>query len=116
MDDSISSPEEIWNERNLTDIDVSSVRKQFGIKFDELMGIINKHDPVEVLRFGAPKNEYDLEVSTIIPLLDSAHNEAEVLLLVTNEFERWFGEGHSDYIELSKDIYKWMQKNNSQLT
>ena len=51
-----------------------SVRKQFGIKFTELLGIINKHDPIEVLRVGAPENEYDLEVATIIPQLDNAHS------------------------------------------
>jgi hypothetical protein len=116
MDDSINSHEEKNNQDNFTYKDVNSVREQFGIRFFELMEIINKHDLIEVLRFGAPENEYDLEVATIIPQLDNAHSEAEVLLLVTNEFERWFGPGQNDYIELSRDIYKWMQKSNSQLT
>jgi hypothetical protein len=116
MDDIKSSNIEPYNQDNYPRVDVHSIREKYGIKFSELMDIINKHDPIELLRVGAPENEYDLEVATIIPLLDGAHNEAEVLLLITNEFERWFGPGQNDYLELSKDIYKWMQKSNPQLT
>lgn len=48
-------------------------------------------DPLGLLAAGAPRDEYDLEVATLLPRLEGARGVAEVQVLVHQEFVRWFG-------------------------
>ncbi|MBL8515825.1 MAG: hypothetical protein JNM76_02555 [Betaproteobacteria bacterium] len=52
---------------------------------------INAADPLGLLEGGAPADEYDSEVGTIVPRVAKAGNFFEVRRIVDEEFRRWFG-------------------------
>jgi hypothetical protein len=52
---------------------------------------INRHDPIGLRELGAPDDEYDSEVSTILPRLVQCNDVDEALDAVHSEFEAWFG-------------------------
>ena len=56
-----------------------------------LSELLYRHDPVGLAAAGAPKDEYEAEVSTIIPLLENANCPEDVRRLVHQEFLKWFG-------------------------
>ena len=97
-------------------LDVESVRTKHGDKFMELRTIINRHDPIGLLDIGAPEDEYESEVKTIIVQLDRNMTEQQIHDLVYGEFMRWFDNDASTagpkkaYKELAKDIYAWTRK------
>ena len=96
-------------------LDLDSVKSKKGVKFMELQTIINRHDPIGLIDMGAPEDEYEPEVKTIIVQLDSKMTEEQVHNLVYQEFLRWFDDesttGPRDaYKELAKDIYNWTRK------
>ena len=96
-------------------IDLDSVKSKHGKKFKELRTIINQYDPIGLLDIGAPEDEYDSEVKTIIVQLDSNMTEQQVHDLVYREFLRWFDDesiaGQKNaYKDLAKDIYEWIRK------
>ena len=99
----------------LLNLDINLLSKEFGDKrFDELMSIVNKHDPMGITML-APISEYCLEVASIIVQLDDCITKEEIYLLVLGEFERWFykieSKDLSRYEELAEDIYDWKSKN-----
>jgi hypothetical protein len=57
----------------------------------KLTEILNRHDPIGLIALGAPKDEYEPEVETIVPRLSAAENAADVTRIVWDEFGRWFG-------------------------
>ena len=100
----------------LLNLDIKLVRKEFGNKrFNELMSIVNKYDPMRILIMGSPLYEYDLEVASIIVQLDLCNTKEKIYRLVLGEFERWFYkmkvEDLSLYEEMAEDIYDWKSKN-----
>jgi hypothetical protein len=58
---------------------------------------------------GAPADEYDPEVSTILPRLCEARAAVEVQRIVYEEFVRWFGADPvgplEDYAEVAEKIW-----------
>lgn len=77
----------------------------------KLKQIINKNDPFGLLRMGAPENEYEPEVNSILKRLKKQQSEDEVKNIVLEEFTRWFGEetlkGRQHLLEqIAKDIIK----------
>lgn len=48
-------------------------------------------DPLGLLHSGAPEDEYDPEVGTILPRLNEAGSAEHVKLIIHEEFVRWFG-------------------------
>lgn len=55
-----------------------------------LSELLYRHDPVGLAAAGAPKDEYESEVSTIIPKLKNATGPNDVRRIVHQEFLRWF--------------------------
>ena len=94
-------------------INTDSVKTLYGDKFLKLRSIVNKYDPVGLISSGAPQDEYEPEVTTIITKLNSNLSENEVYDLVFNEFDFWFGGSttgpKSSYKSLSKDVYLFAQ-------
>jgi hypothetical protein len=74
----------------LVKLDKDSVKKAYGDKFNDLRTIINKHDPIGLISNGAPDDEYEPEVKTIIVQLDNKKTEQQIHDLVYQEFIRWF--------------------------
>lgn len=96
-------------------MNLDSIKSKYGNSFNELRTIINRHDPIGLIDLGAPEDEYESEVKTIIVQLDKEMTEKQIHDLVYTEFLRWFDDastaGSKDaYKELSNDIYKWMKK------
>jgi len=52
---------------------------------------IDESDPIGLLAMGAPPDEYDPEVRTILPRLSGASGVEDVLVILHDEFSRWFG-------------------------
>jgi hypothetical protein len=57
-----------------------------------LSELLYRHDPIGLAALGAPKDEYESEVSTIIPHLKDATGPDDVRRTVHQEFLRWFGD------------------------
>jgi hypothetical protein len=59
-----------------------------------LTALLYRHDPIGLAAAGCPKDEYEPEVSTIIPRLKDATTAEDVRRIVHEEFLHWFdGEG-----------------------
>jgi hypothetical protein len=94
-------------------LDLDTIRNKYGYKFSELREIVNNNDPTGLISMGAPIDEYEPEVKTIIVQLDNTNDENEVLDLVFSEFEKWFGDAgrKENYLKLANDIYNWKKMN-----
>jgi hypothetical protein len=57
-----------------------------------LSELLYRHDPVGLAALGSPKDEYESEVSTIIPKLKGAAGPDDVRRIVHKEFLHWFGD------------------------
>jgi hypothetical protein len=51
---------------------------------------IDEADPIGLLATGAPADEYAQEVDTILPRLPSANGIDDVVVILHEEFSRWF--------------------------
>jgi hypothetical protein len=51
---------------------------------------LREADPVRLLEIGAPADEYDPEIGTILPRLRTASSAEEVRTMLHEEFVRWF--------------------------
>jgi hypothetical protein len=92
-------------------LDMLKVKADYGDRFKELRSIINEYDPIGLIDIGAPSDEYDPEVKTIIVQLKNEMTKQEVHELVYQEFQRWFGMGErEDYEELAAAIFEWLKK------
>ena len=96
-------------------LNLDSVKSKYGDRFMELRTIINRHDPIGLLAIGAPEDEYESEVKTIIIQLDNEKTEQQIHDLVYQEFIRWFNDKSTagtkeNYTGLAKDIYDWTRK------
>ena len=67
------------------------LRKAYPTLFAELAAILARHDPVGLTAIGAPQDEYEPEVGTIIPRLRQASNSRDVQHILVEEFDNWFG-------------------------
>lgn len=54
--------------------------------------IPRRRDPVGLAGDGGPPGEYDPEAGSIIARVREMASEDDVLRIVTEEFQRWFGE------------------------
>ncbi|WP_420378768.1 hypothetical protein [Gilvibacter sp.] len=94
--------------------DLRTVVARFGDKLKELIKIINRHDPMDLIAIGCPSDEYLPEARTLIVQLDERQTEREIQTLVHNEFKHWFSSESAGSIEkyhgLAKDIHHWLQQ------
>ena len=118
----ISKYEEFISDKKrfIKKLGVRMMADHYGTYFYELMDIINKYDPLNLLRIGCPENEYDLEVSTIIVQLNHEMSVEEICDLVKEDFVMWFGVSsvmsHIDRFQpMAKDIHDWLRTGGSGL-
>lgn len=76
----------------------------------ELRAILNYYDPVDLIRVGAPEDEYENELSTILPRLSEASDPSDVQHVLHEEFFRWFGEGitmfnYAEFEPVAADVW-----------
>ena len=99
----------------LIDLKLNTVKSAHGVQFGELRTIINMHDPIGLIEIGAPEDEYDPEVKTIIVQLENGMTVQQIHDLIYKEFLRWFGDkttvGPKEvYVTLASDIHVWISK------
>lgn len=93
-----------------------AVREAFGdALWDGVSAILADADPLGFIDMGAPRNEYDPEVETILPRLAECDSAADMREVVFQEFERWFGAGKvgppDRYTEVAEEIWAlWRQR------
>ena len=68
-----------------------SAKKEFVELRETIETILRRHDPIGLIGMGAPEDEYDPEVGTILPRLKEATTEDQLKGIVHAEFVRWFG-------------------------
>jgi len=52
---------------------------------------LRRADPIGLMAMGAPSDEYDPELGTILPLFTSVGSQAELEKLIHSQFVAWFG-------------------------
>lgn len=72
-------------------------------------------DPIGLIAIGAPDDEYDPEVRTILPRLGEANSAGDVQRIVHEEFVRWFSVEvtgpEARYAAVSKEIWQaWKRR------
>jgi hypothetical protein len=67
------------------------LKRRYRFLHDSLTRLLYRHDPIGLAALGAPKDEYEPEVGTIIPrLLHDAKSSDDVRRIVHEEFLHWF--------------------------
>lgn len=81
---------------------------------DDLIALLDRLDPIELRRGGAPIGEYSAEARTILPRLVEAASAEDVMRVVHEEFVRWFDPGIAgpieDYRAASRAIWDWWRR------
>ena len=76
--------------------------------FERLTEILFRHDPIGI-NFETNTDEYEPEVSTIIPRLRSATSREDVRRVVHEEFMRWFdggmAGGEANYDAIATEVW-----------
>lgn len=68
----------------------NKLRQNYKQLYSEVQEILFRNDPMGI-NFEDNKDEYDPEVSTILPRLKETKSEIDVHNIVYDEFVRWFG-------------------------
>ena len=63
----------------------------YGRLYTDVLDIIQQADLVGIAYVAS--DEYEPEVTTILPRLHQANNEADVAMIIREEFDTWFYEG-----------------------
>ena len=87
----------------------------YGSLYADVSRLIRAADPIGLIAMGAPDDEYDPEVSTILPRLREAKAAVDVQRIVHEEFVRWFGADLigplADYAEVAEKIWgTWLDR------
>ena len=68
--------------------------------------VLNQFDPIGLIHIGCPNDEYDPEVSTILPQLKQCKSEKDTWNMIYNEFVKWFDNSITGAKEKYKPIAK----------
>ncbi|ACB51679.1 hypothetical protein cce_2329 [Crocosphaera subtropica ATCC 51142] len=89
------------------------IKEQYGIVFNTLSEILFRHDPIGI-NFGDNTDEYDPEVGTILPRLETATTEDQVLQIIHEEFIKWFDAdlvgSKEKYQALARDVWEMWRR------
>ena len=68
-----------------------SFKAAYGSLYANVSHLLREADPLGLIAMGAPADEYDPEISTILPRLREANAAGDVQRIVHEEFVQWFG-------------------------
>jgi hypothetical protein len=74
-------------------------KAQFAALRDAVSQALRDADPIGLITDGAPVDEYDSEVGTVLPRLRGASSSADVRVILHEEFIHWFGDEVAGGIE-----------------
>jgi hypothetical protein len=75
----------------LSDANREQLKRDYRGLFDAVSAALVAADPIGLIADGAPVDEYEPEVGTILPRLKDAHDASDVEGILHEEFTRWFG-------------------------
>lgn len=86
------------------------LRREYPQLFADVTAILARHDPVYLVSTGAPEDEYEPEVGSILPRLREATSVADVQRVLAEEFDRWFGAEtakitREDFLPVAEEIW-----------
>lgn len=91
-----------------------SLKDAYGELYVQVSRLVREADPIGLIAIGTPKDEYDVEVRTILPRLREAMSARDVQRIVHEEFVHWFGAETAGplevYTTVSEDIWKTWQE------
>jgi hypothetical protein len=67
-----------------------SLKAEYGAFYTEVSRLMRGADPIRLIAIGAPEDEYDVELRTILPRLREAKSPDDVQRIVHEEFVHWF--------------------------
>jgi len=82
-----------------TYMDKRASKAQFVALREAVSQALRDADPLRLIRRGAPLDEYDPEVGTVLPRLRGATSCGDVRTILYEEFLHWFGEDVAGRIE-----------------
>ena len=90
-----------------------SLKEAFGELYIQVSRLVREADPIGLIAIGTPKDEYDIEVGTILPRLREATSARDVQGIVHEEFVHWFTAEIAGPLEIyaavSEEIWKTWQ-------
>ncbi len=91
-----------------------SLEAEYGALYVEVSRLVREADPIRLISRGAPDDEYDPEVSTILPRLREAKSPEDVQRIVHEEFTHWFSAeiagAAAEYAAVSERIWEVRNK------
>ncbi len=91
----------------------ASLKSAYGELYSKVSRLVRETDPIRLIAIGAPDDEYDPEVSTILPRLSVTKCLDDVHRIVHEEFVHWFGADIAgpaeDYAVVSEEIWNAWQ-------
>ena len=92
----------------------TQLKKDYKELYDSISAILFRYDPIDI-NFETNTDEYDPEVSTILPRLKDCNSANDVLNVMHEEFQKWFGVEiageKSRYKEIAEEIWNlWQNK------
>jgi hypothetical protein len=92
------------------------LKEEYGDLFQAISAALFRHDPISI-NFKTNADEYEPEVGTILPRLQSCHSADAVRRVVHEEFVRWFSvedAGHEErYDQIAEEIWDLWRKSNA---
>ena len=86
----------------------------YGDLYTDVSRLMRESDPIRLIAIGAPEDEYDVELRTILPRLREAKSPDDVQRIVHEEFAHWFSAeiaGPAEqYADVSKKIWEARNK------
>jgi hypothetical protein len=91
------------------------MKRDYATLFAEVRRILNRHDPVGLIRMGMPEDEYEPEVGTILPRLREAARPQDVQRLLHEEFQHWFGSdtsmsGYEEFASAASEVWEALER------
>ena len=91
----------------------TSLKEAYGALYVHVSRLVREADPIGLIAIGTPKDEYDVEVCTILPRLREATSARDVQRIVHEEFVHWFTAEIAGppeiYATVSEEIWKTWQ-------
>ncbi len=92
----------------------AALKEAYGTLYCEVSRLLRESDPVHLIAIGAPDDEYDPEISTILPRLRQTTSRNDVHRIVHEEFAHWFGADIAGpfrtYAAVSEEIWNVWQR------
>ena len=77
---------ETWEE---SEAERNRLKAAYGSLYESALEALFRHDPI-CINYGNNTDEYEPEVGTILPRLETCRSPEDVLTVVHEEFRRWF--------------------------